>query len=178
MWPLGPRRHKHSSLDASRLPTACHPYQPNNPRVLGQETLWINRNAIGYDAYIRLTSYECWYVSSHRPTKCLLKCSILNSNQLTITAFIVRLHYTLLWRHSDRDGVSNHQCLDCLLNRLFRRRSKKISKPRVTGLCEGNLPVIGELPTQRVSNVENVSIWWRHHVLSTCYCSFVLRIYL
>ena len=28
--------------------------------------------------------------------------------------------------------------LDCLLKLLFRRRSKKISKPRVTGLCEGN----------------------------------------
>ena len=35
----------------------------------------------------------------------------------------------------------------------------------VTGLCEGNLPVTGELPAQRASNAENVSIWWRHHVL-------------
>ena len=34
---------------------------------------------------------------------------------------------------------------------------------RVTGLCEGNLMVTGEFPTQRVSNAENVSIWWRHH---------------
>ena len=35
----------------------------------------------------------------------------------------------------------------------------------VAGLYEGNLPVIGEFPAQRVSNVENVSISWRHHVL-------------
>ena len=28
---------------------------------------------------------------------------------------------TLLWRHNDRGGVSNHQPRDCLLNRLFRR---------------------------------------------------------
>ena len=41
----------------------------------------------------------------------------------------------LHWRHNDHDGVSNHQPHGCLLNRLFRRRSKKTSKLRVTGLC-------------------------------------------
>ena len=59
--------------------------------------------------------------------------------------------------------VSNHQPHDCLLNRLFRRRSKKASKLRVTGLCAGNSPETGEFPTQRASNAENVSIWWRHN---------------
>ena len=57
----------------------------------------------------------------------------------------------LLWRHNERDGVSNHRCLDCLLNRLFRRRSKKTSKLCVTGLCEGNPPVTGGFPSQRAS---------------------------
>ena len=42
-------------------------------------------------------------------------------------------------------------------------RSKKTSKFCVTGLCEGNSPVTGEFPTQRASDAENVSIWWRHH---------------
>ena len=60
------------------------------------------------------------------------------------------------------DSVSNHQPYDCLLNRLFRRRSKKTSKLRVTGLCAGNSPVTGEFPAQMASNAENVSIWWRH----------------
>ena len=69
----------------------------------------------------------------------------------------------LLWRRNERDGVSNHQRFDCQLSRLFRRRSKKTSKLSVTGLCAGNSPVTGELPTQRDSNAENVSIWWRHH---------------
>ena len=46
----------------------------------------------------------------------------------------------LQWRHNDHDGVSNHQPHGCLLNRLFRRRSKKTSKLRVTGLCVGNSP--------------------------------------
>ena len=36
----------------------------------------------------------------------------------------------------------------------------------VTGLCVGNSPVTSEFPTQRASNAENVSIWWRHHVYS------------
>ena len=70
---------------------------------------------------------------------------------------------TLQWRHDECDGVSYHQRLDCLLNRLFRCRSKKTSKLRATGLCAGNSPVTGEFHTQRASNAENVSIWWRHH---------------
>ena len=40
---------------------------------------------------------------------------------------------------------------------------KETSKLRVTGFCEGHSPVTGELPSQRASNAENVSIWWRHH---------------
>ena len=47
---------------------------------------------------------------------------------------------TLHWRHNDHDGVSNHQPHGCLLNRLFRRRSKETSKLHVTGLCVGNSP--------------------------------------
>ena len=54
-------------------------------------------------------------------------------------------------RHNERDGVSNHQPHDCLRNRLFRRRSKKTAKLRVTGLCAGNSPVTGEFPAQMAS---------------------------
>ena len=46
----------------------------------------------------------------------------------------------LLWRHNEHDSVSYHQPRGCLLDRLFRRRSKKTSKLRVTGLCAGNSP--------------------------------------
>ena len=76
---------------------------------------------------------------------------------------------TLRWRHNERDGVSNHRRLDCLLNRLFRRTSKKTSKLRDTGLCDGNSPVTSEFPTQRASNKENDSSWWRHHEFSLKY---------
>ena len=71
---------------------------------------------------------------------------------------------SLQWRHNGRDSVSNHQHHDCLLNRLFRRRSKKTSKLRVIGLCVGNSPGTGEFSAQMASYAENVSIWWRHHV--------------
>ena len=79
---------------------------------------------------------------------------------------------SLQWRHNEHDGVSNHQPHGCLVSRLFRRRSKKTSKLRVTGLCEGNSPVTGEFPAQRASNAENVSIWWRHHVIPEKLFSF------
>ena len=39
-----------------------------------------------------------------------------------------------------------------------RRRSKKTSKLRVSGLCAGNPPVTSELPAQMASNAEKVSI--------------------
>ena len=74
----------------------------------------------------------------------------------------------LQWHQNGRDGLSNHQPHDCLLNRLFRRRPKKTSNLRVTGLCEGNSPVTGEFSAQRASSAENVSIWWRHPEFAFC----------
>ena len=80
--------------------------------------------------------------------------------------FCVKILLSLLWRHDGRDGVSNHQPRDCLLNRPFMRRSKKTPKLRVTGLCARNSPVTGEFPAQMPSNAETVSLWWRHHMQS------------
>ena len=85
------------------------------------------------------------------------------NNDLDRVAGKHQIIYTLQWRHNERNGISNHRRLDCLLNRLFGRRSKKTLKLRVTGLCEWNSPMTGEFPSQRASNAENVSIWWRHH---------------
>ena len=111
-------------------------------------------------------------------------------------------HGPLEWCHNERDGIWNHRRLDCLLSRLFRRRSKKTSMLRVTGLCEGKSTIRwrhhatratvcfhessdyqrmkpqssafmvhvegntrvsnGFLPT-KASNIESVSMSWRHH---------------
>ena len=70
----------------------------------------------------------------------------------------------LLWRHNGRDGVSSHQPHHSLLNRLFRRRSKKTAKLRVTGLCAGNSPVTGEFPhkspvTRKLFPFDDVIMW-------------------
>ena len=93
----------------------------------------------------------CW--KCHHTDLYLLKA-------VSVTSFILQ------WYHNEHNGISNHQHLDCLLNRLFRRISKKTSKFHVTGICKGNPTVTGGFPSQRINNVENVSIWGRHHVTS------------
>ena len=87
-----------------------------------------------------------------------------------VLVFILRkyiMHFSLQWRHYERDVVPNNRRHDCLLNRLFWGRPKKISKLRVTDLCEGNPPVSGGFSSGRASSEENVSIWWRRHA---CLC--------
>ena len=64
----------------------------------------------------------------------------LSTNRHHALQYKVILLQTLQWRHNERDGVWNHRYLECLFNGLFRRRSKKTSKLRVTGLCAGNSP--------------------------------------
>ena len=85
----------------------------------------------------------------------------------------------LEWHH---DGISNHQPHDCSLNRLFRRRSTKTTKLRVTGLCVGNSPVNsahkGPL-TRKMFPFEDVIMHYKetHSVLlATCQGSRLLWI--
>ena len=103
-------------------------------------------------------------VSTRRPLgPCCNVCSCNMCLNNRHRAFERHAGLTLRWRHHGRDSVSNHQPYDCFLNRFFRRRCKKTSKLRITGLCAGISPGTGEFPTQMASNAENVSIWWRHH---------------
>ena len=79
----------------------------------------------------------------------------------------------LQWCHNECHGISNHQPHDCLLNCLFRPRSKKTSSPATSlAFVWGNSPVTGEFPAQRATNAKNVSSWWHHHV--NCYVSKAL----
>ena len=98
----------------------------------------------------------------------------LGYNESKVTMFI--LCCVLLWlglivsislkcQYNKHDAVSNHRLFDCLLNCLFRCRSKKTSKLHVTGLCEGNPPMTGGFPPQRASNAGKASIWWCHRIL-------------
>ena len=79
----------------------------------------------------------------------------------------VQTQTSLHWRHNDHDDVSKLQPHGCLLNRLFQTQIKEnIKAPRHWPLY-GEFTGPGEFPAQRASNTENVSIWWRHHVLNT-----------
>ena len=120
---------------------------------------------------VKRSSVECRYTV--HPKKYAYLCTFL---YIIVVSYQSIYPYTLVfptgtcvimlplqWRHNEHDGVSNHRGLDCLLNRLFRCRSKKTSKLRVTGLCDGNSLVTGEFPAQRASDAESFSIRWRHH---------------
>ena len=123
--------------------------------IMGGSFSWIhgrNRN------YQNKTKHKHVYISYLRPIL-----STFQHHKAYVLYNDGSLYEPLQWRHNECDGVSNHQPSDSLLNRLFRRRSKKTSMLRVTGLCAGNSPVTGEFPAQRARNGENVSIWWRHH---------------
>ena len=94
------------------------------------------------------------------------RCSLARCSRYNLKCFSTctrdRYREHLQWHYSDiiMDTIASQITS---LNRLFRRKSKKTSKLRVTGLCVGNSLVIDEFPAQVASNAENVSIWWRHH---------------
>ena len=96
-----------------------------------------------------------------------LTCHIHQTKSIDPSLVIyIWLGNTLQCRHNGSDSASNHQTHDCLHNSLFKRRSKKTPKLRVTGLCVGNSPVTGEFPAQMASNAEKsihlmTSSWWR-----------------
>ena len=123
------------------------------PKGLGQVELQIRQVDSG--------QVIIWIVNNlFRNCKMLKLC--ITRNACICWAELNSYMVSLQWRHNGHDSISNHQPHNRLLNRLFRRRSKKISKLRVTGLCSGNSPETGEFPVQMASNAENVSIWWCH----------------
>ena len=71
---------------------------------------------------LRSQYHSMYHITSHRAT-------------VIMTNVVLCCHYsaiTLQWRHNGLDGVSNHRRLDCLFNRLFKRRSNKTSTLRIT----------------------------------------------
>ena len=98
-----------------------------------------------------MTEWRNWFSSPHswlyptgHATLSESICCLLPKSMGVYKSLIEKLlgeSRPLRWRHKELDGVSNHQPRHCLLKRLFRLRSKKTSKLRVTGLCAGNSPV-------------------------------------
>ena len=120
---------------------------------------------------------------SSRSRQCHPNISIMNIIQpytnkaIFVSKFDAACHSkSLHWRHNGHESVSNHQPHDCLLNHLFRRRWKKISKLRVTGLCARNSPETAEFPAQMASNAENThrvmfQQHWNSFIINDCnYC--------
>ena len=75
-------------------------------------------------------------------------------NIIRMSEILYNIH-VLQWHHNEHDGISNHQRLDGLFNRLFRRRSKKISKLRITGLWGGELTGDQWIPLTKGQLCEN-----------------------
>ena len=95
--------------------------------------------------------------------------SIIYSHLLSVWTILYPWHcseimFSLQCRQNERGGVPNHLRLNCLINRLFSRTSTKISKLRVSGLCEGN-PLIMIPLTHGQKRGIFFHIWWRHHIL-------------
>ena len=96
------------------------------------------------------------YRDTHRQWLCF-GISAINTMGPSIASNVISndIDWTLQWRHNEHDGVSHREPHECFVNRLFKRRSKKITF-FVTDFCGGNSSVT--FPAQRASNAENVSI--------------------
>ena len=105
-----------------------------------------------------------WLSVLYRIYPCLLGIVSKPFNHNSLCVILQLCTKPLEWRHNGRANVSNHRPHHCLLNPLFRRRSKKTSKLCVTGLCIGNSPGTGEFPAQMASNAEKCF----HLMTSSC----------
>ena len=123
-----------SWLKYVRIPHVKFEIRPNK--------IWMKRSTYGQNCYddnpANTQSNKHVIITSKRRfdviITCLLRCVFAGNSRLTGNHTMMQ---SLQWRHNGHDSVSNHQPYDCLLNCLFRRRSKKTSKLRVTGPLSG-----------------------------------------
>ena len=101
-------------------------------RVGATPSSWVNMS--------RCRCLDSWRMSGHQQPTC---CNIAVFQRCR------QWNPSLQWRHDDHDCVTNHRPHGCLLNRLFRRRSKKTPKLRVTGFCARNSPWPVNFPHKR-----------------------------
>ena len=99
--------------------------------MLSWEMIWQTQSRhLEHEITLFLHQVLSFFISFQFQLSHYMRITGISRRSLLLTSRYLPLH----WRHNDHDGVSNHQPHDCLLNRLFRRRSKKTSKLRVTGL--------------------------------------------
>ena len=139
------------------LPTSIYHIQPS---------LWLVFTLDAIGALGPTTSIQ---KSSRVPAKWMdaISCMAVMSRQLFS-------QYSLHWRHNGRDGFSNRLPRDCLLNRLFRRRSNKTSKLRVIVLFAGNSPVTHTNGQLRGKCFHSMTSSWAHCVWEIT-CGFPMK---
>ena len=126
------------------LPMATHPRYSLSPPSIDPQLVYVG--------YQPLDHWNVLFWNDNDSSKMccsemMIASTITSIKKKWLSVTVTWLFYWIIkWRHSEGDGVSHHQRLKCLLNRLIGRRSKKTSKLRVTGLCEGNSLVTGEFP--------------------------------
>ena len=112
---------------------------------------------------IRMFVYGYWWWYGVQHTLC--KYAVIQMSTGIRSVLATSGYFKRLWRNNERDGVSNHRHPWCLLNRLFRRRSKKTSKLCVIGLCEGNPSVTSGSPhkgptMRKMFPFDDVIMYW------------------
>ena len=87
---------------------------------------------------------------------------------------------SLQWRRNERDCFSDHQPHDCLLNRLFRRRSKKYQSSPSLAVVRGihrwpmNSPHIRPV-TRKMFPIDDVIMLVYRYIHSSCYYHHQIR---
>ena len=71
--------------------------------------------------------------------------------------------FELQWHHNEHNCIPNHWCLNLFTQPFGQVQIKENIKAPRHWLLWGELTGDKWIPHQSTSNMENVSIWWRHH---------------
>ena len=137
-------------LSVFTITVDCH-LNIHNKRPISRPLGWVMGCVLWFRVRFMLRFSHCCALLTH--CGLLMPYGIMDLSQHWFSCLMATSHYLNQWPHNECDGFSNHQPHAFLLRCLFRRRSKKTSKLRVTGICEGNSPVTGEFPAQMASTM-------------------------
>ena len=96
--------------------------------------------------------------TTQEPMKSEIKYGINRFHELTGSIFVNEDYNDLIMSTMGSQITS----LTIVNSTFYSGADEKTSKLRVTGLCEGKVPVTDEFSAQRASKAENAFIWWRH----------------
>ena len=122
-------------------------------------------------AFIRTSTRRKHIYKKHTRLCLKLQCVGLKKRmQKCIWFQFTKYSFAIVQYRTRGNVVSNHRRLAYLLSRLFKRRSKKTSKLRLTSLCEEKPSVTGGF--HFMTSLQWYNIVCRH--ASSFYCSFFI----